>query len=106
MSRYMDMLCTHICIYLYLYMWNESHLVVSDSLQPHDYTVHGVFQALLKADSLPAEPPGKPNKPGVGRLSLLQGIFLTQESNKGLLHWRWILYQLSYEGIFITYLHI
>ena len=29
---------------------------------------------------------------------LLQGIFLTQESNLGLLHYRQILYQLSYEG--------
>ena len=36
---------------------------------------------------------------GVGSLYLLQGIFLTQESNWGLLHCRWILYQLSYEGI-------
>ena len=35
---------------------------------------------------------------GVGRLSLLQGIFLTQESNWGLLHCRRILYQLSYQG--------
>jgi len=26
------------------------------------------------------------------------GIFLTQESNWGLLHCRWILYQLSYQG--------
>ena len=33
---------------------------------------------------------------GVGNLSLLQGIFLTQESNQGLLHYRQILYQLSY----------
>ena len=31
-------------------------------------------------------------------LSLLQWIFPTQESNQGLLQWRWILYQLSYEG--------
>ena len=31
-------------------------------------------------------------------LSLLQGIFLTQESNWGLLHCRWILDQLSYQG--------
>ena len=31
-------------------------------------------------------------------LSLLQGIFLTQESNPGLPHCRWILYQLSYQG--------
>ena len=35
---------------------------------------------------------------GVGSLSLLQGIFLTQESNRGLLHCRQILYQLSYQG--------
>ena len=31
-------------------------------------------------------------------LSLLQGIFLTQESNQDLLNCRWILYQLSYQG--------
>ena len=32
----------------------------------------------------------------VGSRSLPQGIFLTQELNRGLLHCRWILYQLSY----------
>ena len=52
----------------------------------------------LQEDSLPAEPQGKPKNTGVGSLSLLQGIFLTQESNQGLLHCRRILYQLSYEG--------
>ena len=31
--------------------------------------------------------------------SVLQGIFLTQESNLGLLHCRWILYHLSHQGI-------
>ena len=31
-------------------------------------------------------------------LSLLQRIFLTQESNQGLLHCKQILYQLSYQG--------
>ena len=31
-------------------------------------------------------------------LSLLQGIFPTQGLNPGLLHCRWILYQLSYQG--------
>ena len=46
----------------------------------------------LELDSLPAESPGKPKKTGVGCLSLLQGIFLTQESNRGLLHCRRILY--------------
>ena len=41
---------------------------------------------------------GKPQNTGGGSLSLLQWIFLTQESNQGLLHCRWILYHLSYEG--------
>ena len=35
---------------------------------------------------------------GVGSLSLLQGIFSTQESNWGLLQCRQILYQLGYQG--------
>ena len=52
----------------------------------------------LRADSVPAEPPGKPKNTGVGTLSLLQCIFLTQELNQGLLQCRWILYQLSYQG--------
>ena len=52
----------------------------------------------LHADSLPAEPPGKPKNIEVGSLSLLQQIFLTQESNWGLLHGRQILlYQLNYQ---------
>ena len=34
----------------------------------------------------------------MGSLSPLQGIFLTKESNQGLLHCRQILYQLSYQG--------
>ena len=87
-----------------------------------DYTVHGVLQArilewvtfpspgdlpnpgielrspTLQADSLSDEPQGKRKNTGVGNLSLLQGIFLTQESNWGLLHCRWILYQLNYQG--------
>ena len=74
---------------------------------PMDYTVHGILQArilewvafpfsrgtspprnqtgspALQADSLPAEPPpGKPKNTGVGGLSLLQRIFLTQELNQ------------------------
>ena len=52
----------------------------------------------LQVDSLPNELQGKPKNTGVSRLSLLQLIFLTQESNGGLLHCRWILYQLSYQG--------
>ena len=90
---------------------------------PMDYTVHGILQArilewripkpfpspgdlpnpgskprslALLVDSLPLEPLGKPKNTGVGSLSLLQGIFLIQESNWGLLPCRPILYQLSY----------
>ena len=51
----------------------------------------------LQADSLPSETPGKPMNTGVGSLSLLQRIFLTQKLNWALLHCRWILYRLSYQ---------
>ena len=87
---------------------------------PWTHTVHGILQARilervaysfssnlpnpgikpsspsLQADSLPAKPQGKPKNTGVSSLSIIQWIFLTQESNRGLLHCREILYQLSY----------
>ena len=53
---------------------------------------------VLQADSLPTESPGKPKNTGVGSLCLFQRTFPTQESNRGLLHCRWILYQLSSQG--------
>ena len=62
----------------------------------------------LQADSLLSEPSGKPKNPGVGSLSLLQGIFPAQGLNWGLLHCRQIFYQLSYQGsqgIRKSYLH-
>ena len=63
----------------------KQHLysVVSDSLQPHWFYS-------------PWNSPDQNTR--VGSLSLLQEIFPTQESNQGLLHWRWILYQLSHKG--------
>ena len=64
------------------------------SLQPRDRTQI----SRIAGYSLPAEPQGKPKNTGVGSLSLLQQIFLTQESNWCLLHCRRILYQLSYQG--------
>ena len=88
---------------------------------PMDYTVHGILQARIlewvafpfsrgssqprdrtqvshiAGDSLPAQPQGKQKNAGVGSLSPFQEIFPTQESNRGLLHCRRILYQLSYE---------
>ena len=52
----------------------------------------------LQADSLLTETQGNPKNTEVGRLTLLQQILLTQESNQGLLHCRQILYQLNYQG--------
>ena len=51
----------------------------------------------FQADSLMSEPPGKPKNTGADSLSLLQGIFPTQELNQDLLHCRQILYQWSYQ---------
>ena len=48
------------------------------------------------AQLCPWNPPGQ--NTGLGSLSLLQGIFSTQGPNPGLLHCRWILYQLSHKG--------
>ena len=62
--------------------------VVSDSLWPH-----GPWPARLLC---PRDSPGKST--GVGSHSLLQGTFLTQESNTSHLHCRWILYCLSHQG--------
>ena len=44
---------------------------------PGDLPNPGIEPA-LQVDSLPAEPPGKPKNTGVSSLSLLQGIFPTQ----------------------------
>ena len=56
----------------------------------------------LWADALPSELPGKPKNCGVGSLSLIYGIFPTQELDQNLLHCRRILYQLSYQGLCLT----
>ena len=49
-----------------------------------------------QAPSVHGDSPGK--NTGVGCHALLQGIFPTQGSNPGLLHYRWILYHLSHQG--------
>ena len=59
--------------------------------------LHGVYS--------PWSPPD--HYTGVGSLSLLKEIFLTHELNRGLLHYRRILYQLSYQvGIMLNAWHI
>ena len=60
----------------------SDRLVAPDSLQPH-----GLCS--------PWNSPGQ--NTGMGSLSLLQGIFPTQESNPGVLHRRQILYQLCHQ---------
>ena len=65
------------------YSQNESHSVVSDSLQPH-----GLYRQWNS--------PGQNTR--VGSLSLLQWIFPNQRLKPGLPHCRWILYQLSHKG--------
>ena len=61
----------------------KSCSVMSDSLWPH-----GLYNSWNS--------PGQ--NTGVGSCSLLQGIFPTQGLNLGLLHCRWVLYQLSHKG--------
>ena len=48
------------------------------------------------ASSVHEDPPSK--NTSLGCHALLQGIFLTQGSNPGLPHYRWILYHLSLQG--------
>ena len=78
-KKYMKMCSTSLIIE----SESESHSVVSDSLWPH---------GLYSSWNSPA------HNTRVGSLSLLQGIFPTQGSNPGLLHYRQILYQLSHRG--------
>ena len=79
-------------MYMLWYIFNcasclvaQSCLTVCDTMDcsPFGSSVHGILH-------------GK--NTGVGGHSLLQGIFLTQESNLGLLHCRQMLYHLSHHA--------
>ena len=89
---------------------------------PPGSSIHGIFQVRIlewvsvplpgdlpnpeieptspasQAYSLLSEAPGQSKNTRVGSLSLLQRNLLTQESNRGLLNCRQVLYQLSYPG--------
>ena len=78
----MSLFCLHFFLYFSMYVC-ESHSVISNSLR-----LHGLQS--------PWNSPGQ--NTGVGSLSFLQRIFLTQELNQSLLHCRQILYHLSYQG--------
>ena len=75
-------------IKLHYFKFSESPSIMCNSCEPMD----------LQENSLPPKLQGEPKNTGVGSLSFLQGIFLTQEWNQGLLCCRWNLYQLSCEG--------
>ena len=121
-------ICMYVCVHIYIYIYvAQSCPTLCD---PMDYAVHGVLQArILKwvafplsrgssqprnlnqissiaADSLPAEPQGKPKKTGMGSLSFLQQICLTQISNWGLPHCRWILYHIYQQLLERIYIYI
>ena len=79
---FVSIVCVCVCVCVYI-----SHSVVSNSLQPHvlyslpGSSAHGIFQArILEWVTCPSP-----------------GIYLTQESNLGLLHCRRILYSLSHQ---------
>ena len=59
-------------------------------------TLHDPIDCSLTGSSVHGDSPC--NNTGVGCHAFLQGIFPTQGSNPGLLHCRWILYQLSHQG--------
>ena len=65
-----------------------SRSIVSNSLWPH----------VLKAARLLCPWNSLDENTGVGCHFLLQGIFLIQRSNPGLLRCRWVLYNLSHQG--------
>ena len=104
--------------------WSEMKVTQSclTLCNPMDCIVHGILQARIlewvaflfsRGSSQPSDwtqvsciagifltswVTGDPKNTGVGTLPLFQRICLTQELNRGLLHCRWILYQLSYKG--------
>ena len=77
--------------YTCVVIWKETYI-----LQREHISLRNVLPRTcepMQVDSLPAEPPRNPKNTGVGSLSLLQRVFTTQELNRGLLHFRQILYQ-------------
>ena len=72
-----------------LYVTNVSWKSESCSVVSYSLRTHGLYKS-------PWNSPGQ--NTGVGSLSLLQGIFSTQESNPGLPHCRRIVYQLNCKG--------
>ena len=111
-----------VCVCTCTYMkWSEVKVTQSclTLCDPMDSTVHGILQAKtlewvtfyrgpsqprdgtqvshIAGRFFPSWASREAQEYGSGQPIVLQRIFLTQELNWGLLHWRWILYQLSYQ---------
>ena len=86
--------------YVYMGVWMDVHMGFPDGtmlclvtqLCP---TFCDPMDCSLPGSSVLGDSPGK--NTGLGCHALLQGILLTQVSNPGLLHCRWILYRLSHQ---------
>ena len=85
-------------------MMNKGYVKVDDNYRDHQVKVLIARLCQTLGDTVACSPPGSsvhgdsPGKnTGSGLPSLLQGIFPTQGSNRGLLHCRWILYCLSHQ---------
>ena len=81
-----------------LYLLSDQGSPRLQATQPNPNPGIKVRSPAWQVDSFLCEPPGKPKKTGVGSLSFLQRIFPSKELNQGLLYYRQILYQLSYQG--------
>ena len=73
---------------------NKNHIIISINISEicsvvsNSLWLHGLYSPWSSPDQ----------NTGVDNFSLLQGTFPTQGWNPGLLHYRWILYQLSHKG--------
>ena len=91
---YVKYIYTNVCISVYISMYmyiSEGRSVMSYSLWPH---------GLYSPWTSPVQ------NTAVGGLSLLQGLFPSQELNPGLPHCRWILHQLSHRGSPYMYIYV
>ena len=82
--------------YLYLFFWNGVCLcAVLCLLAQSSPTLCDPIDCSPPGSSVHGDSPGK--NTGVGCHALLQGLFPTQELNRGLLHYRQILHHLSHQ---------
>ena len=86
-------------------IYSAKQLHVNENTHIYMYMCLVTQMCLTFCNPMDCSPPGSSvnrdspgQNTGVGCHALLQGIFPTHGSNPGLLHCKWILYQLSYQG--------